>query len=383
MKVLVVVARDSAHPSAAGGDRHMTQLASQLAEGGDSVTLLTAGDPTLPSRERRGTLEIVRVGHPRLMFPIIWALELTSLHGRFDVVVEEAMGGERAPFLGRFLSGSPTVGFWYQDNRGLISLLYGTIASSIGGWVQQLLLRAGREGFALGNSQTTTDWLVAHGFERDRVTESFPSVERSAAPTTIRSFRDRRNMIVSIGNFRATKRFEEAVAVFQQVRREVPDAELAIVGRAQDPNYLARLRSLVSANGLESTVHFYVGVSEAEKFELLSQAKVLTVHSPIEGFGWTVLEAGLCGVPTVGNVGISADALREGENGRRIAFGDVRGYSTAVARLLRDEGHWGSLSRGARAVAVGFTSGADEPRVRDVLARAAAGGHDAKGNVRS
>jgi glycosyltransferase involved in cell wall biosynthesis len=176
-------------------------------------------------------------------------------------------------------------------------------------------------------------------------------------------------VILSIGNYRPTKRFEEAVAVLGKVRREVLDAELILLGRAQDASYLIHLRRTVSKSGLDRAVRFYVGASDAEKFELLSRAKVLSIHSPIEGFGWTILEAGLCGVPTVGNTGVSADALREGVNGRRIAFGDTEGYAAAIVRLLRDGTYWESFSRGARSVALEFSSGAVSPQVRELLAR--------------
>ena len=349
----------------------MTRLAWELADAGDSVTLLTAGDPSLPRKERRGGLEIVRVGRPRLMSPLVWALELTSLHRRYDVVVEEAMGGERAPFFGRFLSGSPTVGFWYQDNRDLISLMYGGVGATLGGWLQELLLRAGREGYALGNSRATTDWLVSRGFHRGQVAESLPFIVRYNAPERTRPFSERRNLMVSIGNFRPTKRFEEAVTVVDHVRDQVPDAELVLLGRAQDPEYLARLRRLVSERGLGGSVQIRVDVSDAEKFRVLSEAKVLTVHSPIEGFGWTVVEAGECGVPTVGNAGVSTDALRDGVNGRRLEFGRTDAYAGEIVRLFRDAAYWGMLSEGARAVASEFTAGVVTPQVKNLLVRCA------------
>lgn len=372
MKVLVIVARDSAHPAATGGDRHISQLAEELAERGDSVTLLAAGHPSLPPREKHGRLTIVRVGSQRLMFPLVWAMELTALHGRFEVVLEEAMGGEHAPFLGRFLSGSPTVGFWYQDNRSLISLLYGRLGSTVGGWVQSLLLRAGRSGYALGNSSSTTDWLIDNGFRRDRVAESFPHVDPSAAPAIPRPFAERRNRIMTIGNIRPTKRFEEAVSVLQRVRRTVPNAELAIMGRAQDGAYLNRLRRLVAESHVDEAVRFYVSASDQEKFSVLSEAKVLTVHSPIEGFGWTVIEAGLCGVPTVGNTGVSADSLRNGTNGVRVGFEDVEAYSRSIVRFFTEPGYWEELSQGARRVALEFASDTLNPAVVELLRRCSA-----------
>lgn len=347
----------------------MSRLAWELAEGGESVTLLAAGHPTLPPREEHGSLTIVRVGQARLMFPFVWLAELTTLHGRFDVVIEEAMGGERAPFLGRFLSGSPVVGFWYQDNRGLISLLYGRSASRVGGWVQSLLLRAGRNGYAIANSRATAEWLVGQGFRRERIAESFPFIDPSKAPSVPLGFDERRNRITTIGNLRVTKRFEEGLSVLQRVRETVPEAELAIIGRPQDAAYLKRLRRAVADNRLDDAVRFYLSASDQEKFDLLSRSKVLTIHSPIEGFGWTALEASLCGVPIVGNSGVSSDSLRAGVNGIQVEFGDIDGYSRSVVRLMTDRAYWEELSQGARRVAMEYTAGTLSPSVVDLLRR--------------
>jgi glycosyltransferase involved in cell wall biosynthesis len=371
MNVLVVVARDAAHPLAAGGDRHMTYFAQVLAEAGNSVTVLTSTHPSLPRQEREGGLQIMRVAAPRLMFPVIWALLLTSQHARFDVVVEESMGGERAPFFGRFLSGSPTLGFWYQDNRSLVSAIYGRAASVFAGWIQSLLLRASRYGWAITNSQSTKNWLMESGFSREKVAVFTPYLDFAQAPTKSPPFSERRNRMMAIGNFRATKRFEEALAVLQKIRKDVPDADLILVGREQDSSYMDKLKRIVSESGLAESVQFCVGASEAKKFELLSSAKVLTIHSPIEGFGWTVIEAGLCGVPTVGNTGVSTDSLRDRRNGRRVGFGDVDAYVGVILPLLKNSAYWESLSRGAREVASEYSSGPLNPELGDLLAQCA------------
>ncbi len=345
----------------------MTRLAEELAEAGHSVTLLSAGDPAIPRLESTGRLSIRRLSMTRLMFPLVWTLELSSLHRRFDVVIEEAMGGEHAPFLGRFLSGSPTVGFWYQDNRPLVAAMYGRPASVLGGVVQACLLRSGRGGFAIANSHATEEWLVTKGFQRSRVAVSFPFVAAPSNTAPPAPFAARKSRIVTIGNLRPSKRFEEAMSVLREVRATVPDAELVILGRAQDDGYLSALRAKAESAGLAGAVHFLVSATDVEKFALLATAKVLTVHSPIEGFGWTIIEAGLSGVPCVGNEGVSHDSLRDGFNGVRVPFSDVSAYRRAIVRLLTDPDEWTRLSEGAVRVAHEFTEGSSNARVEQVL----------------
>jgi glycosyltransferase involved in cell wall biosynthesis len=308
-----------------------------------------------------------------MLFPGVWARLLSDLHGRYDVVIEEAIGGERAPFMARLLSGSPTVQFWFQDNRPLFAASYGRVGSAVGAGLQRSLLRMNRFGFALANSEATRTWLCTQGFARERTAVSYPRVARSSVPGVLLPFRDRRDRFVAIGNFRSTKRFEETIHVLVNIREKNPNAELVLIGREQDGGYLTELRKLVVRLRVESATVFRLGVSEEEKFALLSEAKALTIHSPVEGFGWTIPEAGLYGVPVVGNPGIPAEVLRDGINGVRVAFGDVAAYAREVGRLLSDQLFWETLSSGARRVAMEFVEGPVEKGVVDLLARVAHG----------
>jgi glycosyltransferase involved in cell wall biosynthesis len=371
MKILMVASRDPAHPNAAGGDLHLSQLGQGLADLGNEVTLLAASHPYLPKQEIRGRLTIERVAPARTLFVAVWGRLLTDLHGRFDVVIEEAIGGERAPFFGKLLSGRPTVQFWFQDNRALFATSYGPLGQALGGGLQRLLLRINHSGYALANSVATQRWLVTQGFALSRTAVSYPRVGLSDAPKTLLPFSERAERIVTIGNFRPTKRFEEAIAVLAAVRRENPRANLMLVGRELDATYLKGLRVLVHRLDLDDAVTFRLSVGEAEKFEILSHAKVLTVHSPVEGFGWTIPEAGLCGVPVVGNIGVPEEVLRQGVNGERVAFGDVDAYVRRVGRLLVDRSLWEPYSEGARRVAMEFVACPIESPVVDLLTRCA------------
>jgi glycosyltransferase involved in cell wall biosynthesis len=289
------------------------------------------------------------------------------MHGRFDVVIEEAVGGERAPFLARLFAGGPTLPFWYQDNRPLFNQNYGIVGAKAGAVLQQVLLWANRSGYALANSNATRDWLVSEGVGASRIGVSYPKVNPDFAPAKPLPFEQRRNRMITVGNFRPTKRFEESLHVFSRLIADHPDAELILLGRPQDERYLTSLHHLADTLGVGPRVTFRLGVPEKDKFDILSTAKVLTIHSPVEGFGWSITEAGLCGVPTVGNPGVPSDTLREGVNGIRVPFGAVGDYVREVGRLFSDQAWWNSLSNGARKVSREFAFAPVESQVRSVL----------------
>jgi glycosyltransferase involved in cell wall biosynthesis len=368
VKILVIVSRDAAHPGAAGGDCHLTQLSRDLAANGHEVTLLTASDPSITRFESHGSLRIVRLAPSRLFFLAVWARLLTDYHGKFDLVVEEAVGGERAPFLARILAGSPTLPFWFQDNRPLFRAIYGRLGVFVASTLQEFLLWLNRDGFALANSNATRSWLIEEGVDPDKVGISYPKVDVATAPAQLLPFERRLDRMVTIGNLRPTKRFEESIRTFALVLQEHPGAELVILGRPQDDGYLRRLRRLAADLNVSSHVSFRLATSEREKFNVLSEAKALTIHSPVEGFGWTISEAGLCGVPVVGNPGVPPDTLREGVNGVRVPFRDLAAYAKVIERLFDDRSFWEPLSMGSRAVALEFAQRFVEPQVSRVLA---------------
>ena len=371
MNILVIVSRDSEHPQAAGGDHHMTQLAQGLARLGNRVSLLSATDPSLPREATLGNLTITRIAPPRTLVFAVWARILTDLHGKFDVIIEEAIGGERAPFLSRVFSGGPVCQFWYQDNRPLFAAAYGKLSAVIAGRLQGVLLRMNRSGFALANSRETQAWLVTQGFSAARTAVFYPKFDFPTELVSDWTFEGREDRIVVIGNFRPTKRFEEAIQIFARLKPNFPLSELVLIGREDDELYLNKLRALVTQLGLEHRVRFLLGISEFEKFRELSRAKVLTIHSPIEGFALTIPEAGFCGVPVVGNRGVPRETLRAGVNGESVAFGDLEGYCVAVRRLLTDRDLWEERSRGARKVAEEFVSQSVETSVTELIHRCA------------
>ncbi len=377
MRILVIVSRDAAHPAAAGGDCLLTQLSRDLAAGGHFVTLLVASHPSIPRHEVAGNLRVIRLAPSRLFFIAVWSRLLTDLHGEFDVVIEEAVGGERAPFLARVFAGGPTIPFWYQDNRPLFKANYGRMGSAAGIILQRFLLWLNRRGFALCDSNATREWLIREGVGSDRVAVSFPKIDPALAPANPRPFLQRLDRVVTIGNFRPTKRFEDSIRTLARLSLDHPEVELVLLGRPQDDGYLRGLHQLVGELHVGSRVSFHIAASDHEKFNVLSAAKVLTVHSPVEGFGWTIAEAGLCGVPVVGNPGVPTDTLREGINGVRVPFGDVEAYAQAVGRLLVDRRMWESLSIGARNVSLEFANSPVEPRVLELLSRC--GGVDPEG----
>jgi glycosyltransferase involved in cell wall biosynthesis len=348
----------------------MALLAQDIARAGHTVTAWSAGHPALPPTEREGAVLRERWASSFLFGPAVWVKTLLGQTRRYDVIVEEVIGGERWPFLSWLLSSRPTVGLWYQDNRPLFAFNYGRTGRFLAATLQSLLLHGYRGRFLLTPSQATRTWLIQVGVPARHVGVHHPKVQMSSAPATQLPYSQREDLFVCIGKFQPLKRFEEAIEVHELLARRLPGVQLALLGRADDAAYLDRVRARIQRSTQREHVHLTLNATDEQKFGLLSRAKALTIHSPVEGFGWTVPEAGLCGVPAIANEGTPSDAVREGINGRKLQFGDVRGYVDLLHLWMTDEAAWRAYSDGARRVAQEFAS-MEESTEFDRILRAA------------
>jgi glycosyltransferase involved in cell wall biosynthesis len=350
----------------------MSLLAREMAGAGHDVTVWCSQVPGAARSERVGNVDYVRLAPSRLLAPVVWTRLLEGGASAFDLVFEEVIGGERVPFLAAVLSGRPCVGMWYQDNRPLFAASYGTVGAALAGILQAQLLRLYRRRYLVTPSEATKRWLTANGCPVDRVVVHTPVVSppSGAAPLP---FEKRRNRVVSIGKFQPLKRFEEAIQVLERLSEHVPDSELILLGREDDGAYLQALRRRAQDSGVSSRVHFALNASESEKNDALRLAKALTIHSPREGFGWTVPEAGLHGVPVIANSGTPADVVLAGQNGLRLSFGDIPGYVGVLSRWMNDAEEWTGFSERSLRLALTHTRSSLPASVSEMLKKCAYG----------
>ena len=347
----------------------MCLLGEWLSQRGAEVTVLCAALEGLPrSDQRRGT-RIRRVAPLRLLAVAIWARLGVGAGLKADLVIEDMIGAARAPFLVPLFPTHAVLGFWFQDNTGFFETHYPRPIAALAGAVQRVVLAVHRRREIVCPSQASREWLVAHGFPRDRVGVFYPSADPDNLAHGELGFSQRANRFVSIGNIRRVKRFQEAISTLRLLRATVPSAELAIIGRRDDVHYLAELMECARREGVEDAVRFEIDISDERKYEILAHSKVLSIHSAVEGFALTVTEAGLCGVPVVANASVPAEAYLPGETGVRTRTDTVEAFAQEISRLFVDEARWTELSRRTAEHSKAFKQPRPDPTLRLILDR--------------
>lgn len=151
---------------------------------------------------------------------------------------------------------------------------------------------------------------------------------------------------------------EVAVEALRQIRREIPEARLCLVGRTE-PAYGAHLRSLIQSHDLQEAVSLPGETTYHGLVQYLSQADVgLAVFPPDPmkryAFPLKVVEYFAAGLPVIGTEGTETALLLEETGAGTVVQYAPEALAQASIRLLRDRGAWTAIARRAEAASERF-----------------------------
>ena len=148
---------------------------------------------------------------------------------------------------------------------------------------------------------------------------------------------DPRLILCSVGRLVPRKGVEWFVS---QVMPLLPDDVVYLVA-GEGPDR-ARIEAAIAANNLRSRVSLAGSISDAELENLYYGSDLFVmpnvpVANDMEGFGLVMLEAGLCGLPTIASrlEGIT-DVISEGQNGHLVPSLDADAFRSVILRYYSD-----------------------------------------------
>jgi len=164
-----------------------------------------------------------------------------------------------------------------------------------------------------------------------------------AAPHELRP-PDDRPIALMISRLSQTERYKghhEVIQCWPDVRSQVADAELWIVGDGG-------LRPQLERSAGEG-VRFWGTVSEQRKADLITQSRALVMPSRKEGFGLVYLEAMRLGRPClVSTLDAGQEVIRPPEAGLAVNPADHPALTDALGRLMRMGDDWAAWSEQGR-----------------------------------
>jgi phosphatidylinositol alpha-1,6-mannosyltransferase len=163
--------------------------------------------------------------------------------------------------------------------------------------------------------------------------------------------------ILASGGVKTRKGTHLLVEALAQVKKQIPNAQLVVTGRQDDPDYLAQIQQQIAALGLSESVYLLGQISESDLLGWYQHADVfalpsLSVGGKFEGFGLVFLEASASGLPVVGTTGSGVEeAVIDGETGLLVPQDDAEALAGAITRLLLDDALRAQLGTAGRSYA--------------------------------
>jgi glycosyltransferase involved in cell wall biosynthesis len=369
MRILFLAFRDPSNPYAGGGDIYINELAKGCAKRGHSVTMVSSRFPGSKAEEFVEGVRIIRFGSGFTMLPKVFTHYFKHLRGKFDIVVEEIMGGPRIPFFACIYMKEKLVGILQQRHKEIFQHQFSFPVASFLAFLERLLALLYRGKVVIVNSSRTRRDLREIGFLESRMHIVYPGLQKWFFTVVNANFSARRPRVVCLTKIRRYKLIDCAVRAMKSVCKAVPNCELIIAGRTNDveSRYEEELRCLVEDLGLSNNVSFRKDISETEKIELLRTCRALVLPSAIEGFGIVVIEANACGTPAIVSDRIPKDAAIDGYNAIVFPCHDEESLSTAISSLVLDEVMWTKMSMKAKHFTGGFAWDRSVDRFAEVI----------------
>ena len=356
MNVLFIVYRDFANPAAVGGDLYLWELAKGLSKLNHQVTMVCSRFEGSAPKEIIEGVEIIRVKG-------FWTLPLeifkeyyVKLKNNVDVIVEEAIGGQRIPFFCTTYVKKPLVVVWHQRHSKIFNEQYlFPIAVSLS-LVELFQARLYKKRTVVSPSKGAKEQVLTLGFKDSSVKVVYDGIGKDFSHR--KQSKDREALIVCLGKIRRYKRPDHVIlALANIIKTSKIKCRLVIAGKISeiDRGYVNELRRLSEKLCVSSYVDFKFNISETEKLRLLERASILVQPSPVEGFSIVVIEANMCGTPVIVSNGVPSDVVINKYNGLVYPFGNINALSTAITTLLEDKTTWTKLSKNASSWAQKFT----------------------------
>lgn len=369
LRVLYLSWRDRDNPEAGGAETFTERTAEVLTELGHRVTIFTSRFPGAERTTQHGRVRVVRQGG-RFTCYLAGLLYAARRRGDFDIVIDVQNG---VPFWAPLLARRPVVNVMHHVHRDQWHVIFGPKLARLGWFLEsQVAPRVYRKSRYVTVSQASRDDLVQLGIDHDRIDIVYSGNDRPApleqGPMHPRSTTP---VLTVLGRLVPHKQVETAIGILADLQGVHPDLRLDVIGAGYWHDELVRH---AAARGVLDRVDFHGFVDEATKHRLLGRSWLMLMPSHKEGWGLTIVEAGLHETPALAfaHAGGPTESIRHGETGLLAHTPDEMRDQVSV--LLQDAELRTAFGRAARQHALSFdwnSSGkALELTLQSVLGRA-------------
>ncbi|MBI4992185.1 MAG: glycosyltransferase family 4 protein [Candidatus Harrisonbacteria bacterium] len=158
-------------------------------------------------------------------------------------------------------------------------------------------------------------------------------------------------VIVSAGRLVPWKGFETLIEAVYELKEEIPDLKLIVIGNGPEEKYLEAKSLKLKANII------FTGVLPKDKLvQYLKAADLFVLNSSYEGFSHQVIEAMSLGLAVAAaSVGGNPEVIKSGENGFLFGYNDKQTMKNIIISLFQDSNKRQALGQAAQKTSAQFS----------------------------
>ncbi|WP_291523798.1 glycosyltransferase family 4 protein [Branchiibius sp. NY16-3462-2] len=349
LRVLYLSWRDRENPEAGGSETFVERTAEVLTNQGHDVTLFTSRFPGADRETRHDRVRVLRRGN-RFTTYLSGLLHAARHRHDYDIVIDVQNG---VPFWSPLAAKVPVVNVVHHVHRDQWHTFFPGPIAGLGWWLESRVApRVYRKSRYVTVSEATREELAELGITSDRVDLIYSGNDQ---PEELERYavlpRSPRPSIVVLGRLVPHKQVEVAIDVIAALRAAEQDVDLHIVGGGY---WQDALEQHAAVRGVTDLVTMHGFVDEDVKHSLLASAWLVLMPSGKEGWGLTIVEAGLHATPTIAfhYAGGPRESIVDGVTGYLVD--DVDEMTDRVQQLLADPTLRETLGANAREFAMSF-----------------------------
>jgi glycosyltransferase involved in cell wall biosynthesis len=349
MNILILNYRDIRHPQAGGAEVHLQRIFSRIASWGHRVVLVTTSFPGAPDRETVEGIEVLRFGGD-FLFQAQVAFRLRGLCKEFnpDIIVEDL---NKLPFYTTLFNNRPKfIQIHHLWRSSIFQEAVFPVAFLV--WFQEKLIPWFYKGEAFAAvSPSTVSELEDMGIPNEDIRLIYNGSEDDWGQ--LESQHEKGKYFLWLGRLRRYKGVWVALEAFRKFAAKVPDVKLIFAGGGPEEK---AMREAIIRWKLGDRIEIRGRIPMEEKRDLLRGALALVQSSFKEGWGLTIIEAGVCGTMSIASrVPGLRDSVKDGDTGILVAPGNPSALADAMARVVSKPDERRAMEMSARKFSQGFS----------------------------
>lgn len=326
-KILIFNWRDTRHVYAGGAEMYVHELAKRFVKEGNTVVLFCGNDGRNPRNETIDGVQIIRRGGFYMVYVWAFLYYILRFRNNFDIIIDCENG---IPFFTPLYANEKIYLLIHHVHQEVFRNSLIRPLSSIATFLEIKIMP-----FVYKNIQIIT---VSESSKKEIESQHLSSIEpviiyNGVNTDVYKPGRQSSTPVVTyIGRLKKYKSIDVLIRSAKMVLEVSPKVKFVVAGDGEEMVYLKKVTKQL---GIEKQVEFTGKLSEARKIELYQESWLFVQPSFMEGWSLTTLEANACGVPVIAsNVSGLRDAVRHGETGYLVEYGNEQQFAEKILHLL-------------------------------------------------